>query len=293
LKALVTGGSGFLGSALALHLRANGSDVAVLLRPASRLDRLRGLEVEMDVGRCETDADVETFVRRMQPDVVIHTACSFGRYGESPLQITDTNVRLGLQIFHSLMQIGKPVTFINTGTVLAPEVSLYALTKYQFVQLGRLLASQPNSQIRFLNVLLQHIYGPGDDASKFITHVLHSCQRNEPELKLTPGDQRRDFIFIDDVVSAYAVLIKRREELVATFDVEIGSGVAPTVRAFVETAHRLTGSSTRLNFGAVPYRENEAMYCRADISRMLSLGWKPIYDIEAGLKKTIQEELPK
>lgn len=293
MKTLITGGSGFLGSALALHLHATGSDVALLLRHASRLDRLHGLEAAMDVGRCNTDADVETFVRRIQPDVVIHTACTYGRHGEGLLQISDTNVRLGLQILQSLLHTGKPVTFINTGSALAPDVSLYALTKHQFAQLGRSLTCQTGSQLRFVNVLLEHMYGPGDDTTKFTTHVLHTCHRNDPEIKLTAGEQRRDFIHIDDVVTAYSILVERRDELESNLAIEVGSGIAPTVREFVETAHRLIGSTTKLRFGALPYRENEAMHCQADITRMIQLGWKPVYDLETGLKKTIEMELIK
>lgn len=293
MKILITGGSGFLGSALAQHLHGIGNNVALLLRPASRLDRLHGLEGALDIGRCMTDADVDSFVQRIQPDVVIHTACNYGRHGESPLQISDTNVRFGLQVLQSLIQIGKPLTFINTGTVLAPEVNLYALTKHQFVQWGRFLTSQSDSQIRFVNVLLQHMYGSGDDTHKFTANVLHSCHRNDPELKFTAGEQRRDFIYIGDVVTAYSILAERRDKLDSILDIEVGSGIAPTVREFVEIAHRLTDSSTQLRFGALPYRANEAMHCQADLTRMTQLGWKPMYNLETGLKKTIEMEFSK
>jgi nucleoside-diphosphate-sugar epimerase len=62
-----------------------------------------------------------------------------------------------------------------------------------------------------------------------------------PVLKLTAGEQALDFIYIDDVVSVYDTLAKRHQ-LDTVQDTEEGSGVAPTIRQFVETAHRLTGS---------------------------------------------------
>lgn len=293
MKILLTGASGFLGSALARHWLDTGHQVALLLRPTSQLHRLRGLEASYDIARCTTDAEVDAFVRRVQPEVVVHTACAYGRQGETSLQLFDANLRLGLVILQALQHAVKPVSFLNTGSALEPEVSPYALSKHQFAQWGRILATQSDGKLRFINVLLHHMYGPGDDASKFTTHVLHACHRNELVLKLTAGEQARDFIYIDDVVSAYDTLLTQCHQLDAVQDIEVGSGVAPTIREFVETAHRLTASNTELLFGALPYRANEAMHCLANIERMTQLGWHPAFDLNAGLKKTIRLEFNK
>ena len=262
----------------------------MLLRPTSKLDRLHGLEVSLDIGRCTTDSDVDAFVKQVQPEIVVHAACAYGRQGETSLQLFDANLRLGLVILQALQNAAHPVCFINTGTALSPEVSPYALSKNQFAQWGRMLAAQSSGKLRFVNVLLQHMYGPGDDVSKFTTYILHACQRNAPELKLTAGEQMRDFIYIDDVVTAYDTLLTQGHQLDIVQDIEVGSGVAPSIRHFVETAHRLTASRTELRFGALPYRANEAMHCLANVARMKQLGWAPAFDLNAGLKKTIQME---
>ncbi len=290
MKILLTGASGYLGSALAIHWLKAGHQVALLLRPGSQLRRLRGMDSAFDIGRCITDAEVDGFIRRVQPELVIHAACAYGRKGETILQIADANLRLGLGIMQALRHIEQPVGFINTGSGLAPEVSLYALSKHQFAQWGRIVAEQSFGQLRFMNVLLQHFYGPGDDPSKFVTHVLHACHRNEPVLKLTAGEQARDFIYIDDVISAYSALVDQHGQLESVLDIEVGTGLAPTIREFVETAHRLTSSRTELQFGALPYRANEAMRCQANVERIKSLGWKPTFDLEAGLRRTIELE---
>jgi CDP-paratose synthetase len=290
LKVLVTGGNGFLGSALALHWLKAGHQVALLLRSSSQLHRLGGLDTSFTIGRCLNDAEIDAFVKKTQPDIVVHTACAYGRQGENSLQVFDTNLRLGLVIMQALQYSTTPATFINTGSALDPDVSLYALSKHQFTQWGHMLASRSVDQLMFVNVRLQHMYGPGDDASKFSTHVLYACQRNDPVLKLTAGEQARDFIYIDDVVRAYDTLLIQHPHLEAVQDVDVGSGVAPTIREFVETAHRLTGSQTELLFGALPYRPNEAMHCLANIDRIKQLGWQPNFDLEAGLQKTIELE---
>lgn len=293
MKILLTGASGFLGSALALYWQNAGHDVALLMRPASSVKRLRGLNALFDIGRCTTDVDVHAFVKRVQPEVVVHTACAYGRQGETNLQIYDANIRLGLVLLDALQNAVKTVSFINTGSALAPEVSFYALSKSHFSQCGRMQANQIGQQLRFINVQLQHMYGPGDDASKFTTHILHACHRNDPQIKLTAGEQARDFIFIEDVVSAYDKLLMKHDQLNTVEDIEVGSGVAPTIRQFVETAHSLTASISQLFFGALPYRKNEAMHCLANLERMNQLGWAPAFNLTAGLKKTIELEFKK
>lgn len=291
MKILLTGGSGFLGSALALHLRREGHEVALLARPGSRLWRLGDQADSFAVGRCASDAELADFVAATDPDAVVHTACAYGRQGETLVDIADANVRFGVVLLQALEKRAQPSLFLNTGTVLAPDVSPYALTKNQFSDWGRFQARRSGGKLQFINVLLQHMYGPNDDATKFTTHVLRACRRGEAALQLTAGEQQRDFIYIDDVTSAYATLLARAAALDPVLDVEVGSGSAPRVREFVETVHRLTASTTALQFGAVPYRANEAMHCQADIGVMRSLGWTPAFDLEAGLKKTIELEL--
>jgi CDP-paratose synthetase len=287
---LITGASGFLGSALALHFLEAGHRVALLMRQTSQLVRLRGRESAFSLRRCGTDEEIAEFISRIEPDAVIHTACAYGRHSESQVAINDSNLRFGLVILQALLRTNNPVTFINTGTVLEANLSPYALTKHQFAQWGQFLSSQSSHQLRFVNVLLQHMYGPGDDPSKFATYVINTCQRNEPTLKLTAGEQKRDFIYIDDVVSAYSTLIEKRNELAEIVDIEVGSGSAPTIREFVQTVHKLTSSKTELQIGALPYRPNEPMHLQADISQMNALGWQPKFNLELGLRRTLELE---
>lgn len=275
---------------MALYWLQAGHKVSLLLRPSSKLERLRGFQASFDICRYATDDEVSVFINHAQPEVVVHTACTYGRQGETSLQLFDANLRMGLVLMQALQNAAIPVTFINTGSALASEVSPYALSKNQFAQWGRMLATQATWPFQFINVMLQHVYGPRDHPSKFTTHVLHACQRNEPVLKLTTGEQLRDFIYIDDVVSAYDTLLKQRHWLEPVQDIELGFGVTSSIREFVETVHFLTTSHTELLFGAIPCRANEAMHCLANLERMAQLGWAPAFDLSAGLKKTIELE---
>lgn len=291
MKILLTGAGGFLGSALALNLLSKNYEVSLLIRKNSVLNRLNGQDSKFNIKRFSSDVEIEEFVSVVEPDIVIHTACSYGRQNESLIQISDANIRFSLLILQAIKNSKKPVSFINTGTVLNPDVGPYALTKHQFVQWGELIASDKANKIRFINVELQHMYGPGDDISKFTTHVLNACMKNLPTLELSEGEQKRDFIFIEDVVDAYCTIVEYIEQLKKIDNIEIGSGQAPTIREFVEEVHRLTSSQTKLLFGAIPYRDKEAMHCQANIEKIKSLGWIPKFDLKSGLLKTIEKEI--
>jgi CDP-paratose synthetase len=288
---MITGASGFLGSALAMHFAGSGHEVTLLVRPNSSMHRLGSNASEFRTIRVDGDSSLADAVSYSAPDVLIHTACSYGRKDETPLAIFDANLRLGLLLLLSAAKLDHPVTFINTGTVMERDVSDYALSKAQFSEWGRRLAKHSLGHLKFINVLLQHMYGPGDDATKFSTRIIQSCLENDPHIPMTPGAQRRDFIYIEDVVLAYDTLVRQasawQEESV---DVEIGSGKAPTLREFVELVHKLTGSAAVLGFGAIPYRSNEGMHYQADLTRMRSIGWSPRISLVDGLRRVIQAE---
>lgn len=288
MRILLTGPSGFLGSALAHHWAARGHMLWLLARPSSQLHRIAGLPATVRLLCAAGPDEVAVAVRETAPDVIVHTACAYGRKGETPLDVLDANVRFGTGLLQAVLPEpvagNGPITFLNTGTVLAPEVSLYALSKTQFSAWGAALATQSPDTLRFIDIRLQQMYGPGDDLSKFTSHVIESCRQNERRLALTPGEQRRDFIHIEDVVQAYDCILGHRGEFAASDAIEVGSGEAVTMRSFAELAKQMSGADTHLDFGAVPYRANEAMLCVADTSRLRSLGWRSQVTLTEGLK---------
>ncbi len=160
----------------------------------------------------------------------------------------------------------------------------YALSKKQFSEWLKQLAGK----MKVVNIQLEHMYGPKDDNKKFIPYVIEQCINNVPGLKLTLGEQKRDFIFIQDVVSAYLCLLNKYKCLQDDYnEIEVGSGNSVTIRELVKTITKITSSRTRLLFGALPYRGNEIMESIADISMMKNLGWSPLVSLAEGIKKTI------
>ncbi len=111
---------------------------------------------------------------------------------------------------------------------------------------------------------------------------------------MTKGEQKRDFIHIDDVISAYIILLDNMHQIKDPFfELDIGSGKAISIREFVEKIHYLTKSESYLNFDALPYRKDEVMHSQADTSILKSLGWRCSHDIDSGLAEVIKKERAK
>jgi len=287
-RILVTGATGFLGSHLARRLVADGASVIALKRPTSDLRHLADLRDRVVLH--DWDGADPGAVFRDHPDItaVVHAATCYGRAGESVQAVFEANTRFPLQLLEAAAGHGVPL-FVNTDTALPGHVNAYALSKRQFAAWGRHFAE--GRALRFVNVRLQHIFGPGDEPPKFAAHVIRSCVANVPELPLTPGEQQRDFIYIDDAVAAYALLVAAAGGQDAWFqEYDLGMGKAIAIREFVEQVKRAAGATTRLRFGALPYRPNEAMTCQADLGAMRRLGWDWQTSLEAGIRKTIETE---
>jgi CDP-paratose synthetase len=291
IRILLTGGSGFLGSALARHWVRCGHNLTVLTRPRSTLDRLDCLSSALRILRAVTPDEVKTVVDECAPEVIVHTACSYGRQNETPFDVMSANLVLGTAMMQAVLDNTKPgkrpVTFINTGTVIEKSVSLYSLSKNQFSAWGAALAVQAPQLLQFIDIRLQQMYGPGDDTSKVTGHAIAACLDNKKSLALTLGEQQRDFIYIDDVVRAYDCILARRSDFAASDVIEVGTGSAHTIRNFVELVKEITGASTDLDFGALPYRANDAMLYIADPTRLRGLGWQEPLTLPQGLAQTL------
>jgi nucleoside-diphosphate-sugar epimerase len=284
LNILLTGATGFLGSHLLRAFVAKGWNVSIIKRSFSSTNRIQDLLPAVTALDIDAAPLAALFEQKGPFDAVVHAATCYGRHGETATQVLEANLGFSLSLLETAT-LYNTTTFYNTTTTLYPYLNAYALSKRQFEDWGRMFSSQ--GRIRFVNLKVEHMYGPDDEPSKFTTFIFLSLKNNISEIALTLGEQKRDFIYIDDVVEAYIILLKQiRRDSVFT-EYEIGSGEAVSIRDFVETARKVIGSSSNLLFGAKEYREHEVMFSQADIKKMMELGWKPQVSLEQGILKTM------
>lgn len=282
---LITGSTGYLGSYLATKLVKSDWTVYALIRGSSNLKRVQHIANQL-----KFIYEVEDIIKmKIDLNLIIHCATSYGRKGETLTQVYESNLMLPLKLLQLTEKI-KNCHFINIDTVLSKETNEYALSKKQFIEV---IQSYRNKHLmRFINLQLEHFYGPYDDDSKFTTMVIRKCLDNVGSIDLTLGEQKRDFIYIDDLIEAIMKIVNNGLTLQGSPSFEqyiIGSGEKVSIREFVELVHKLTSSTTQLNFGAIPYRKHELMDSHTDIAKIKNIGWSPIFSLHEGINKCINE----
>lgn len=264
-RILLTGGTGFLGKRLCAAFQREGHAVHLFKRGDAVHDTIKA-------GRY---------------DVVIHCATCYGRDGECPATMRKTNVELPVAIFEEAVRSGV-TAFINTDTALPSETNEYARTKKEF----RAYMEAHSAKIKGINLELEQFFGAHDNEKKLSTFVIRQLLKGVDSLPLSPGQQKRHFLFVEDVISAYLCVLSNLESFQNGFvNFQVGTPEAITVEDFVRTVKRIVGNEkTILNFGAIPYRKNEFMNSIMDTSKMEQFGWSTKFTLEEGLRLTIEEE---
>lgn len=278
---LITGINGFLGSNLAKRLSVAYKIIGTEYTLNS-LHRIGGLGFKI----YEADeASIKRVFIENGIDIIIHTATFYGRNNEDFEKLFNSNLLSAFSLLELSVK-NKCDLFINTDTALERYTSAYALTKRQFYD----WLFFRSSEIKVANMQLEHFYGGGASPTNFISLMIRKLLNNEQKIDLTLGEQRRDFVYYEDVIDAFELVIQRSQNLEQRFNsFEIASGEIISIHDLMLLLKELTRSKAYLNFGAIPYRENELMISSYNLEPIFKFGWKAKTVLKDGLVKTINE----
>lgn len=290
---LLTGSTGFLGSALLRELLARGEEVVALKRSTSTDWRVKDLLQNPKLHFvCSDLVDPSSIFEEYSITIIIHAATEYGR-GSTPIyDVLDANLVVPIR----LAELGakfRTKCFINIDSFFNKYGNSYSnLLHYSLSKKSLLIwLEKLSANLKIVNIVLEHMYGPCDGPSKFVESMVQRIAiAREERVPLTHGHQRRDFIFIDDVVNAILLLLNYARSHSFVFEqFELGTGTATEVREIAEMVKNISLSPTILGFGDIPYRNDEIMYSCADNSKLIQLGWSPAYKIKDGLLSIISK----
>ncbi|HEX2040395.1 MAG TPA: GDP-mannose 4,6-dehydratase [Acidimicrobiales bacterium] len=303
MKALVTGGAGFVGSTLVDRLLAEGHTVDVVD------DLSTGSLSNLAEARADPTADVTfhrmdvrdealvSLLERRRPEVVFHLAgqADVRASVEQPERDAEVNVVGTVRVLEGARRAGsRKVVFAASGGTLYGEVdpadlpvkeshphvplTPYGVSKKAAVDY--LVAYRELHALEFTALALGNVYGPRQAAHGEAGVVAVFASRllaGEPCTIFGDGQQTRDFVFVDDVVDAFVRAADRGGGLL----LNVGTGRETSVNALYATLVEAAGTTAAPVNG--PPRPGEVRRSALDSSRAgIHLGWKPWTTLEEG-----------
>jgi CDP-glucose 4,6-dehydratase len=314
VTSLVSGAHGFVGSHLARALLERGDAVRVLDRPAPRLadvggERRSGLDllgIRDQVELVEADLrDAGAVAKTVDgADSVFHLAAQtiVGVARRSPLETFEVNVQGAWNIFEACRthQVGR-VVFASSDKAYGPSPELpyredfplraaypYDASKAAADTIARSYAiayGLPLAVTRFANV-----YGGGDlNFSRLIPETAVALIEGRPPVIRSDGSPERDFIHVDDAISAY-LAIERALDKGAVGEAFNAGGERPhSVREVVELIAAAAGAGIEPDFQGIGNPDGEIDRQFVDSTKLRELtGWRPGVALEDGLRRTLE-----
>lgn len=190
----------------------------------------------------------------------------------------------GLRLF---IQFGSSEEYGSEGSPFKEENREHPNSPYALVkQLTTNTAMMLHRNYGFPAMVVRpgNLFGPGQSRSKFIPYVIDQLKKGEP-LNVSPCEQKRDFIYVDDLAEAIHRLFDNSDKCVGEI-VNVSSGNSISLKEIIEFYKSELHSTSEVHYGALPYRENEAMDLRCSISKLYSIT-RPQYSVKQALKRNI------
>ena len=296
-KIFLIGGSGFIGKNLVNQFR-NNYEVHVIDKYIDEQffsERLEVKTMKMDLVEEQVPTDYHS------PDYIINLASIVTAERNFALfdGLISSNLKVLLNLYERFkndkklklfIQFGSSEEYGNEGSPFKETMrecpnSPYALVKQLTVNTALMLHS--NYGFPAMIVRPGNLFGKYQNPSKFIPYVIQQLKANAP-LNVTPCEQKRDFIYAEDFAWCIEQVIENHNKAVGEI-INVGSGESISLKSIIEICKNHIGSSSEINYGALPYRENEVMDLKCDEEKLsMTINREIKFNITNRLKEYIQ-----
>jgi UDP-glucose 4-epimerase len=307
MRALVTGGAGFIGSNLVDALVERGDDVVVVDNLATgKRENLQGALAQGAELVEESITDAAAMVKlaeRVSPDAIFHFGAQIDvrKSAADPAWDASINV-VGTINMLEAARISGAGRFVNSSTggaiygegqqIPAPEShpvvpeAPYGLSKFcaeNYIEMFRRMQGVPGVSLRYGNV-----YGPRQDPLGEAGVVAIFCGKlleGERPTIFGDGKQTRDYVYVGDVVAANLAAVEHTEAIGAY---NVGLGREVSVLDIVDSLKRISGAGDDFEPEFAPPRKGEVQRIALDATRAREeLGWQAQVELDEGLERTL------
>lgn len=297
-RAVISGATGAIGTALITELIQKNIEVLVLCRNGSERNANIPEHILVTKKYCDLK-DFETAINDTgkEYDVFYHFAW-MGTTGEArnDMYLQNLNVKYALDAVKLAKRFGCK-TFIGAGSqaeygrvegILKPETPTnpetgYGIAKLCAGQMTKGLCAQLGMEHVWVRVL--SVYGPNDNPNSMVMSTVNKLKASVvPEF--TKGEQLWDYLYSSDAARAFYLL---GEKGVNGKTYVLGSGTAKPLKAYIKDIQMIVNTDCEIKLGAVPYAEKQVMHLEADISELTKdTGFKPKVGFVEGINSLLQ-----
>jgi len=293
----ITGATGFIGSHLTERLLDLGAEVHISLRRQSKLDRLENFQNRIACHQVNLSSSSEclSIFEELKPELVFNFAAQGVLNPDSDRECIQQNVVSTMALLNAAERVGVR-RFIQAGSCFEygagknlkesdPTIptNFYAISKLASTLLAKNFFGYglPTVALRIFTP-----YGPRESESRLVSSTIVRALKGDPILA-TGGEQRRDLIFINDLIEG--ILRATSTEKALGKIINLGSGRAYAVREIIEKIVKLCDSKSVVKFGALPYRQGEMFENSSDTTLAEAiLDWKATTSLDQGLQRSIE-----
>lgn len=292
-RVVITGASGFVGTALCRSMISDGVDVVALVRASSDVRELAAIEaIRVETIPTKSD-DLRSLLEGIQPEVVFHLATYYSRRDDVDVShMIDTNIGLGTRILSAVASLETAQSrIVLAGSFFqhlreSQALNLYSATKSAFRLIIEYYADAYG--LCYAEVVLSDVYGPGARRRKLIDAAIGAAVSGE-EIQLPRETALVQLIYVDDAVTA----LKRAATALLASDENCGAQwfasppSAMTIDEVLAVVERVVGRPIN--------RSDKSLDLPARRMGHLVTGtpppdWIPLVDLESGIARMVADE---
>jgi ADP-L-glycero-D-manno-heptose 6-epimerase len=294
MRILVTGGSGFVGRNLTKQLIADGHEVTITSTGTE--SPVLGVKQTLYMGLDGID-----WKRACDQEAVIHLMANNDTLCQDKSEMFRANVSGPKKLFNMLVDRGcKKFIYASSTAVYGSEpapyteetkinpLNPYGESKAEFDEFAMSFAN--DNKVSVYGFRYCNIYGPGEEQKgkrmSMVGQLLRTCMKDEAPTLFEYGQQRRDWVFVEDVVQANlkALYHKTQEPKGEIFN--IGSGDSHSFNEIIKTIEITLNKQFRVKYIPCNFSEAYQIYTQCDISKAKrELGFEPKFSLQSGIEK--------
>jgi len=291
VKILITGAAGFIGANLTRKLIKTGNEINILIKETSNLWRINDIVSNCNVHKIDLKkvGDVRNVVKKINPELVYHCA-GHGIYSsqKNNTEIFSTNILGTFNLLNALDENNNLHRLVNLGSFfeyLTNPTDPYTISKITQTKLAEHFFKEKKLPIITLRLFTP--YGKFDSPGRLICDLMIALIRNKP-LEIFSKYTKRDFIHIDDVITALEIASQQPD--ITGEIIDIGTGNEISVEEIVSMSNQLSDNELVINWNDTKQREVDILPENIFLGRQQTqkLNWNPSTSLEDGLQRTIE-----